>query len=678
MNVGERLKALRRELGLSPDALGAEGFISARAWIKIEEGERLPSDKFIDKLVRWLIDARHLPADPANRLKEELLTLKCLGSRSPFVRELAKAHARSLPGGESLAALTDAPAAPCSRPRRACRRRQRIQHGVNRVLAESLTLAEATPKLLETICRGLGWQFGACWSRGHVAGMLCCTETWSEPGLAAAEFESLCRQLPVTKGFGIVGRVWQSGKPEWIDRIVVDSVFPRAEATLAAGLHGGFAMPIHFENDCLAVMEFYYREIRPPDADLLATMTSIGSQIALFFKHKEAEEALARERNLLRAIIDNLPDHIYLKDTAGHYIVDNINHLHFLGLTHSEEIIGKTVFDFFPSELARAFTADDQAVIASGRAILNREEMRTTDTGEQRWAATTKVPFRDKIGRIIGLVCVSRDITAQRRAEENLHSTQLQLIQAEKMESLGRMAAGIAHEVKNPLAVILIGADYLSAEMTGGDGAAMEVVKEIRDSVVRADTIIREMLDFAAPKELRLRPEDLNVLIHTAMPLVRHEMEPNGIVLEEKYSRPLPLAPIDKNKITQAVINLCINAIQAMPGGGALTVSTRAEQLTEVARDEGSRVNERFRVGDTVVIVEIEDTGVGIPPDKLRTIFEPFFTTKETGKGTGLGLTVTKKIIDLHGGEIRLANRPEGGVKATLIFKAESVGAPQE
>jgi PAS domain S-box-containing protein len=673
MNVGERLETLRRELGLTPEDLGAQGFVSPHDWIKIEKGQRLPSDKLIGKLMRWLVDNGKLPVASADRLREELLTLKCLDSRSPFVRELAQAHARTLPGGDALAeaSLAGENAARRIKPRHA-NRRHRVQHGVDRALVESLTLGEAMPNLLEAICRGLRWQFGAYWNHSPVAEMLCCTETWCDPGLAATAFDSLCRQLPVTRGFGIAGRVWQSGKPEWIADIAASAEYPLSQAALTAGLHGAFAVPILFEGRCLAVIEFFHREIRPADPELLAMMTSICSQMARFLQHKETEEALARERNLLRAIIDNLPDHIYLKDTAGRYIVDNLNHLHFLGLTKPEEIIGKTVYDFFPIELARAFTADDQTVLDTGRAILNREEMRTTANGEQRWAVTTKVPFHDKAGRVIGLVCVSRDITAQRRAEENLHTTQLQLIQAEKMESLGRLAAGIAHEVKNPLAVILIGADYLSAEMEN-DKAASEVVKEIRESVVRADTIIREMLDFAAPKAMRRQPEDLNMLIHMAMPLIRYEMEPNNVVLEQKFSKGLPLVAIDKNKITQVIINLCLNAVHAMPNGGKLTVSTRVEQLTEgTGQNQGSRVNDRFRAGDTVVVAEIEDTGTGIPPEKLSNIFEPFFTTKETGKGTGLGLTVTKKIIDLHGGDIRIANRPEGGVRATLIFKAEA------
>src|SRR5207245_2311683 len=136
----------------------------------------------------------------------------------------------------------------------------------------------------------------------------------------------------------------------------------------------------------------------------------------------------------------------------------------------------------------------------------------------------------------------------------------------------------------------------------------------------------------------------------------------------------LPKVTLDALKIQQVLVNLFMNAIHAMGDGGTLTVRAYAQRLTEAepqtARNEGARKAGRFRVGDEVVVVEVDDSGCGIPPEKLDKIWDPFFTTKPTGRGTGLGLSVTRKIVELHEGSIVIANRQGGGVRATLMFHA--------
>src|SRR5205085_662059 len=130
---------------------------------------------------------------------------------------------------------------------------------------------------------------------------------------------------------------------------------------------------------------------------------------------KQSEEALARERSLLRTVVDHLTDNLYVKDAAGRYILDNPAHREFIGARSSDEVIGKTVFDFFPTAIAEQYHADDIEIIRSGETLLKREEPAVTRSGEKRWLLTTKVPFRDSNGEIAGLVCLSRDITKVRR-----------------------------------------------------------------------------------------------------------------------------------------------------------------------------------------------------------------------------------------------------------------------
>ena len=426
--------------------------------------------------------------------------------------------------------------------------------------------------------------------------------------------------------------------------------------------------------------------LRDHEGRIIGT-TGLSRDITNF---KQMEEQLAAERNRLRSVIDNLPDPIYVKDEAGHYLLDNIAHMQFLGVQSADEVIGKSVFDFFPREVAQEFNVADAAIMQSGEPLLNHEEMVTDSQGGRKWLLTTKVPLRDASGAIHGLVCIGRDITEQKLADERLHqanaelsatlgdlktaheqlrSIQLQLIEAEKMKSIGRLAAGVAHEVKNPLAIITMGIDYLRQQNFTDDSNIPLILKDLSEAVQRADNVIRGLLDFSAPRKLELSEENLNAIIEHALLLVRGEMSGEHFRIVKQLQADLPLVKLDRTKIGQVFVNLFTNAAHAMEGGGTLSVRTTSQQLTGVGANVGDIRSESFRVGDKLIVVEVEDTGTGIPEDKLTKVFDPFYTTKPTGQGTGLGLSVTRSIIDLHGGTIEIRNRPEGGARVTIMFK---------
>ena len=411
-----------------------------------------------------------------------------------------------------------------------------------------------------------------------------------------------------------------------------------------------------------------------------------------------ADAALASERNLLRNLVDNLPDDIYVKDMEGRYVVDNVAHMRRLHVQNPVEVAGKTVFDFFPEEIARRYHADDQKIIASGESLLNREEPSLARDGTERWLSTTKVPLRDGRGKIVGLVCVGRDITERklfeeqlkkantelsknreellgaldrlRSAHEELRAVQLQLIEAEKMKSIGRLAAGVAHEVKNPLAIVAMGIHYLEQQKYSDD-AVPGILKDLRDAVKRADEVIRGMLDFSAPQQLEVGEECLNEIIGQSLLLVRGDMKGAHIKLVKDLQANLPRLKLDRLKMGQVFLNIFTNAVHAMQPHGTLTVRTYSKQLTGVGHNVGDRLTESFRVGQTLVVAEIDDTGHGVPEDRLHKVFDPFFTTKPTGKGTGLGLSVSKTIIDLHGGTIEIRNLPdESGARVTIMLRS--------
>jgi signal transduction histidine kinase len=250
----------------------------------------------------------------------------------------------------------------------------------------------------------------------------------------------------------------------------------------------------------------------------------------------------------------------------------------------------------------------------------------------------------------------------------DLKSAQLQLIHAEKLESIGRLAAGVAHEVKNPLAVIQLGIDYLSQTLKGNKDVT-ETVGDMDDAVKRADTVIKGLLEFSRPTELEIKTININKVLEESLLLVKYELSKNNISLDKQLENELPDIELDRNKMKQVFINIFMNAVHAMGKDGTLTARTYSNQLSKDLYNLHCMNTKHFKVGDRVVIVAIEDTGTGIPEDKIDKLFEPFFTTKPTGIGTGLGLSVTRNIIDLHKAVINIMNRKAGGASVSIIFK---------
>ncbi len=403
---------------------------------------------------------------------------------------------------------------------------------------------------------------------------------------------------------------------------------------------------------------------------------------------KVLEDRLAAERNLLRRVIDHVPDPIFAKDRDGHYVMSNNAHASRIGAGSPEDVLGKTARDFLPDESARVFQAAEREVFRTGLAQIEHSERVELAEGDVRWLVTTRVPLEVVDGEVQSLVCIGRDVTVQKEAQEaleranedlawavgklkrahaELRATQLQLIDAEKMKSIGRLAAGVAHEVKNPLATISMGLEFLQSQEYS-QAAIPSVLGDLADAVQRADAVIKGLLDFSAPRQLELKRENLNEIIRNAVRLVRGEAKAGQLKVELELGD-LPLLELDRLKVGQIFVNVFSNAIHGMDGAGTMTVRSRAEQVTGVGSNISGERSEAFRAGQRVAVVEVLDSGSGFPEDKLSKIFEPFYTTKPTGKGTGLGMTVVKSIIDLHGGTVEISNRPEGGARVALAFK---------
>ncbi len=389
-------------------------------------------------------------------------------------------------------------------------------------------------------------------------------------------------------------------------------------------------------------------------------------------ERKQAEEALQRLSHQNELILTSAGEGIYGLDLEGKTTFINPAGARMIGW-EVEDLIGKPQHAIlhhskpdgtpYPREECPIYAAfRDGAVHHVADEVFWRKD------GTSFPVEYTSTPIRDENAEWVGAVVTFRDITERKRAERELQATQIQLMESAKLESVGRLAAGVAHEVKNPLAIIQQGLVYISHGLSTTENDKVALALEKMDNAVRrADRVIGGLLDFSAPSAVDVTPTELNTVVEQSLLLLTHELVKAHVTVIKELGGNLPSLELDRRKIEHVFVNIFTNAIQAMPEGGTLTIKMYAEQFTEPGRWKP----DQYRIGDPLVVVEVEDTGRGIPGNKLDRVFDPFFTTKASGQGTGLGLTVTRKIIEMHGGMIEIRNRQEGGVRVILTFKTE-------
>lgn len=350
---------------------------------------------------------------------------------------------------------------------------------------------------------------------------------------------------------------------------------------------------------------------------------------------------------------------------------------------------------------ARVFTKSGLRRLIKAGAVRDVEMNYKSKAGGKIPVSFSGSVMKDKAGELIGIVGVAKDMreikrlmrqeeeAAIARAEANverkkakeleeaykqLQDLQDTLIQAEKLNAIGRLASGIAHEVKNPLGIIKQGAEYLEGKLLPSDKNAPEVLRMIQDSIKRADDIIHVLLDFSRVSKLEKKPEDINFILENSLVLIQHEATLGNIKIIRELGKGLSDVLVDKSKMEQVFINIFLNAIQAMPGGGSLFLRTYQAKLSEPKNGVGERAEDYFKRGEMALMIEIEDTGMGIPPENLKKVFDPFFTTKEPGKGTGLGLSLTRNILIMHKGLIEINSQVGKGARVIITLKIPDGG----
>ena len=325
--------------------------------------------------------------------------------------------------------------------RRRLERRRDAQLAVTRVLAEAETLPEAAPELLRAMCEQLEWDVGAVWQLDRTAGVLRCVDFWCAPEAPARAFEDVTGAITFEPGVGVPGRVWASGRPTWVPDVHRDLNFPRAPAAVEAGLHGGFAFPIVFAGDIVGVVEFYSRELREPDADLLALAEAVGSQLGQFIERKRAEAELRATGERMRALIDVSPIPIADISSEGLVRVWNAAAEALFGWS-ADEVVGLPL-PIVPEDRGEEHRTIRQRTSA-GQRVAGFETVRRRKDGSLLDVTLWTAPIRDASGEVTDFVEFIVDSGERKRHEQRLRflaeASELLAESLEFEETLARVA----------------------------------------------------------------------------------------------------------------------------------------------------------------------------------------------------------------------------------------------
>jgi len=367
---------------------------------------------------------------------------------------------------------------------------------------------------------------------------------------------------------------------------------------------------------------------------------------SLMVEKVRLQKELIETKNFLESIVEKAGDAISVVDLDGKAVYWNEGAERIYGYRR-EEVLGRKLTEILhpPGEEGKALeekrNEELMERVKAGEVIPNLEVRRWTKDGKEILTSMTLSPLRDAEGKIIGASRICKDITHLKKAEERL-------VLAERLSSLGELTAGVAHELRNPLAGIKLNTQILLRKK---DLPEMErrLLVSSQEGIEKIQKIVEDMLHFAKPRPSCFEEEDINHVVEQSLAVLQVKLKKANIASVFEKGEGLPQLRIDGHQIQQVLINLMLNAIQAMEKGGILTIRTFLENGNGVG-------------------VEVKDTGIGIPAAHIKKIFDPFFTTKS--EGTGLGLSISLKILQNHGATIDVASEEGKGSAFTIHFPA--------
>jgi PAS domain S-box-containing protein len=373
----------------------------------------------------------------------------------------------------------------------------------------------------------------------------------------------------------------------------------------------------------------------------------------------------ARGDEQFRLLVQGVKDYaIYMLDAEGRVSNWNTGAQRFKGYSE-DEIVGEHFSRFYTEEDRLGGLPARALATAATEGRFEQEGWRVRKDGTRFWAHVVIQPIRDEAGTLIGYAKVTRDLTERREAQLALEQARAAFFQAQKMEAIGQLTGGVAHDFNNLIAVVLGNLDLARRRLPEDDKRIRPLLENSIQAAQRGASLTQRMLAFARRQDLKTEPVDLPQLVHDMAELLHRSLTPN-IEIDTRFPLDLPRALVDANQLELALLNLTVNARDAMPGGGTITIAARR---ASVAADEPGGL----RRGHYVRLM-VQDTGEGMDATTLSRAVEPFFTTKGVGRGTGLGLSMIHGFAEQSGGKLVLASTPGEGTTAEIWLP---VAAPE-
>ena len=523
------------------------------------------------------------------------------------------------------------------------------EHVAARALLEATTIDEAAPKILEAICQALGWEHGALWVIDREADVLRCAMIWNSPTASFPEFDASSRTATFPRGVGLPGRVWASRQPAWIPDVTKDANFPRGQIAAREGLHAAFGFPLMLRGDVLSIMEFFSREIREPDRDLLSTLTAVGNQIGMFIERRRAQEEL--DRYFMLSL-----DMLCVAGFDGYFKRVNPAWLHQLGYTE-QELLSRPYLDLVHPD-DRDATIVEARKAAEGKDVVYFENRYLHKDGTPRWLFWMATPFPER--RVI--YAAARDITERKAAEDTKARLVRELESAKRQaedaaEAKSAFLANMSHEIRTPLNAIL-GMTRLALG-TKLSAEQKNYLETVNSSAVSLLAVVSDILDFSKIEARRLELDraefELRETVGDAANVLALRAAEKGVELAFEVAPGVPeLLFGDAGRLRQVLLNVLGNAVK---------FTAQGEVVLRVTREDADA--DRVRLHFTV-----SDTGIGIPDEKLAHVFEAFTqadssTTRRYG-GTGLGLAIARRLVELMGGRLWVESQVGRGQRLSL------------
>ena len=558
--------------------------------------------------------------------------------------------------------------------RKEAEQRRAAELSVIRTLAQAGSLSEAAPQVLQAVCESLQWDLGTFWRRDPSAAVLHCVHVWHAPHLQLEAFVSATINSRFTLGTGLPGRIWATCQPEWIPDVTQDPNFPRASLAAQNSLHAAFGFPIRLGKEVLGVIEFFSRKIREPNAEVLETFSAIGSQIGQFIERHEAEEAIYRMNADLENRIAEATAELRASQERFHKafhaspammaLIRRVDlrfidvNAAFCKLTEfaAGEVVGRASDElniWIQTKQYQQFFAQ----LKSRGVVRERElELRSLSGRTHPVLATAE---RIEVEREPHLLIVALDLSARKRAEEELRTA---LVQEKELSRLKTNFVNlVSHEFRTPLGVILSSTDILASYQDRlSKEQRADHLQDIRHATRHMASLMEEVLLLGRVEagKMQCHPHSFN-LNEFCKRLIEEQLSASTakclVVLNFTAGEDTVLG--DEGLLRHILANLLSNAIKYSKGGSDVSLSV-------------------FRQGRNALF-EVCDQGIGIPQQDQARLFEAFHRGQNVRDipGTGLGMVIVKRCVDLHGGTISLKSQPGHGTTVAFAIPLFRRGA---